>query len=183
VIDRHLCFGIHAVAVRINPGLPRFPGLRIEVWRVQRRVILPDFDQPPVKADKRLPGPIVQIRPVQRTCQHTLPRASVVFWYPVVLAELLGVLDHRRPRTGEESDRIGLGLLPAQCSGILSCACLPIDVRVIAIAEIDGRYVFRGSEASDPGFRVTIAALYSLRETMHAALGQAGLQGKASHTL
>ena len=30
---------------------------------------------------------------------------------------------------------------------------------------------------------MTVAALDSLHETMHAALGQAGLQGKASHAL
>ena len=35
----------------------------------------------------------------------------------------------------------------------------------------------------EPGFRVTVAALYRLLQTMYAALGQAGLQGKASHAL
>ena len=35
----------------------------------------------------------------------------------------------------------------------------------------------------EPGFRVAVATLHGLRETMHAAFGKAGLLGKASHTL
>ena len=35
----------------------------------------------------------------------------------------------------------------------------------------------------EPRLWVAVAALYSLRETMYAALGETGLQGKASHAL
>ena len=33
----------------------------------------------------------------------------------------------------------------------------------------------------EPGFRVAVAALHGLGETMHAAFGQAGLLGHAAH--
>jgi hypothetical protein len=35
----------------------------------------------------------------------------------------------------------------------------------------------------EPGFRVAVAVLHGLRETMHAAFGQARLLGNATHAL
>ena len=141
VEHQQLSLDVDAEAVRVGPGHPVRPGRRMAVGRAQPGVGVADRDQARVEPQEPAANGVVGLLPAQGSGQHPASGSVVVLGDPVVLTELLAVLDHRRGRGGEQRDGPGLGLDPPHGAGVVPGPGLPRHVGVIVVAEVDRRHL------------------------------------------